>query len=282
MFLCAATGRHVLADDKDLAGLLNQKLSGIERSSSGRLGVAVLDTATGACAGHRTDERFPMCSTFKLLAVAAVLQRVDAGKENLSRRLTFAAKDILAYSPITGKQADGGSMPLSELCDAAIRYSDNTAANLLLSTIGGPAGVTSFARSIGDTMTRLDRTEPDLNQALPDDSRDTTTPAAMLHNLQALFLGKVLSEDSRIQLQNWMLKNTTGDSCLRAGLPKDWHIGDKTGSGGNGTRNDVAVIWPQQRPPVLAAVYLTGAVAISADQRDAVIATVARAIASAL
>ncbi len=173
-------------------------------------------------------------------------------------------------------------MPISELCDAAIRYSDNTAANLLLGTIGGPAGVTAFARSIGDTMTRLDRTEPDLNQALPGDPRDTTTPAAMLHCMQVLLLGNVLSGASLSQLQGWMLRNTTGDSCLRAGLPRDWRVADKTGSGDNGTRNDIAVVWPPQSGPILVCVYLTGATGVTPDQRNTTIASVGRAVAKAL
>jgi beta-lactamase class A len=279
--LYAAAG-CAYGDDKASTDSLNSELAEIERTSGGRLGVAFLNTATGAGAGHRADERFPMCSTFKLLAVAAVLRRVDTGKESLDRRLTFTGNDILPYSPITGKQIGGSGMPVSELCAAAMQYSDNTAANLLLSTIGGPAGVTAFARSIGDTMTRLDRTEPDLNQALPGDPRDTTTPAAMLHSMQGVLLGKALSDVSRTQLQGWMLRNTTGDACLRAGLPKDWRIGDKTGSGDNGTRNDIAVIWPSQPGPILVCVYLTGATAVSNDQRNAAIAAVGRAVASAL
>ncbi len=280
--LCAATGRRGWAEDSAFTTQLNQKFTEIEGSSGGRVGVAVLDTATGARVGHRADERFAMCSTFKLLEAAAVLQRVDAGKESLSRRLTFTAKDILSYAPITEEHVGGDGMSISELCDAAVRYSDGTAANLLLDTIGGPAGFTAFARAIGDNVTRLDRNEPDMSLATPGDLRDTTSPAAMVQNLQTLLLGKLLSGDSRAQLEDWMLRNTTGDPCLRAGVPKGWRIGDKTGTGDYGTRNDVAVIWPPQRAPVLVAVYITGATAISDDQRNAAIANVGRAVAAAL
>ncbi|HXB62358.1 MAG TPA: class A beta-lactamase [Acidobacteriaceae bacterium] len=280
--LYAASGRRAYADGKTFSSQLNSELSAIERTSGGRLGVAVLDMATGARAGHRADERFAMCSTFKLLEAAAVLQRVDAGTESLSRRLTFTSKDILEHAPITEEHVGSDGMSLLELCDAAVRYSDSTAANLLLGTIGGPAGFTAFARAIGDNVTRLDRNEPDMSQATPGDPRDTTSPAAMVQNLQTLLLGKLLSDASRAQLEDWMLRNTTGDPCLRAGVPKGWHIGDKTGTGDYGTRNDVAVIRPPQHAPVLVAVYLTGATAITDDQRNAAIADVARAVAAAL
>ena len=255
-------------------------LAKIERESGGRLGVAVLDTATDALAGHRVDERFPMCSTFKALAAAAILVRVDAGKEQLSRGIRVEQKDILAYAPVT-KQHVGGDMSVAELCDAAVTLSDNTAANLLLASMGGPSAITTLARSLGDDLTRLDRIETDLNEGTPGDPRDTTTPSAMAKNLKALTLGSALSGPSREQLVAWLVGCKTGDAKIRAGLPKSWRVGDKTGSGGHGSSNDVAVIWPEGRPPVIVASYLTETTGTD-DQRNAAHAAVGRAVAAAL
>jgi beta-lactamase class A len=251
-----------------------------EAESGGRLGVAVLDTSNGSRAGHKADERFPMCSTFKLLAAAAILRRVDAGKEQLNRRVAYAKSDLVAYSPITEKHIDSG-MTLAELCEAAITLSDNTAGNLLLASLGGPQGFTAFARTLGDTMTRLDRIETALNEATPGDPRDTTTPAAMLANIRALVLGDALSEPSRGQLKAWLLANKTGGGRLRAGLPGDWAVGDKTGSGEFGTTNDVGVIWPPGRAPIVVTIYFTETRA-ALEQRIAVLASVGRAIADAM
>jgi len=254
----------------------------LESESGGRLGVCVLDTATGARHVHRGDERFPMCSTFKVLAAAAILARVDAGKEQLARRITFDASALVTYSPVTEKRAGGDGMTLAEICDAAVTLSDNTAANLLLAAIGGPPGLTAFVRGLGDVVTRLDRNEPSLNEALPDDPRDTTTPNAMASSLQALILGTAaLSAASREQLTAWLLANKTGDTRLRAGLAKDWRVGDKTGSGARGTANDVAVIWPPNKPPIVITAYLTGAT-VSTTQQNATLASVARAVSAGI
>jgi beta-lactamase class A len=261
-------------------GSAMREIQAVEKASGGRLGVAVLDTATGARANYRGDERFPMCSTFKVLAAGAVLAKVDAGIEHLERLIKFDPKDVVAYSPITGSHAGGAGMPLRELCAAAITYSDNTAANLLLSVIGGPAGLTRFARSLGDDVTRLDRIEPGLNEALPRDPRDTTTPTAMLKDVYSLAFGGSLSAISRDQLKQWLLGNKTGDERLRAGVPKGWRVGDKTGSGERGTTNDVGILWPPGQAPVIVSVYLTGSTASSND-RDAAIAAVGRMIAKA-
>jgi beta-lactamase class A len=253
----------------------------LERESGGRLGVCVVETATGARHAHRGDERFPMCSTFKALAAAAVLAQVDAGKEQLSRRISYDASALTTYSPVTEKHV-GNGMTITELCDAAVTVSDNTAANLLLATIGGPAGLTSFARSLDDQFTRLDRNEPTLNEALPDDPRDTTTPNAMASTLQALILGtKALSAPSREQLTAWLIRNKTGDTRLRAGFAKNWRIGDKTGTGARGTSNDIGVVWPSNTPPVVITTYLTGAT-VSATQQNATLASVARAVSAML
>jgi beta-lactamase class A len=253
----------------------------IERDSGGRLGVAVADPQSKAQWVHRGDERFPICSTFKLLAAAAVLARVDSRKEQLARRIRFEPRDVVVGSPVTKDHAGGAGMTLDELCAAAMTMSDNTAGNLLLGAIGGPIGLTDFAASLGDVMTRLDRIEPALNEALPGDLRDTTSPAAMVANLRALIFGDALSVESRTRLVGWLIANKTGDARLRAGLPANWRIGDKTGSGERGTTNDVAIVWPGRREPILVAVYLTGTTA-EAAARNATIASVGRAIAAAL
>jgi beta-lactamase class A len=228
----------------------------IENEVGGRLGVAVQDEHSGARFLHRADERFPMCSTFKMLAGAAVLMRVDAGAEQLDRRLHFSAAELIDNSPVTkGRLADG--MTLEEACAAAITLSDNTAGNLLVAALGGPAGVTSFARSLRDTITRLDRIEPEVNESSPGDPRDTTTPAAMLSNMRTLLLGDALSTGSRDRLTAWLVASKTGAARLRAGLPAGWRVGDKTGLGEHGSNNDIAIVWPPQRAPILFAVYLT-------------------------
>ncbi|NOJ48047.1 class A beta-lactamase [Bradyrhizobium archetypum] len=272
----ALSGRQAIR-----AATANQRLideiKRLESESGGRLGVCVLDTATDTRHVHRGDERFPMCSTFKALAAAAILARVDAGKEQLTRRIIFDASALVVYSPVTEKHV-GDGMTLAEICEAAVTRSDNTAGNLLLANIGGPPGLTAFARSLGDQVTRLDRNEPSLNEALPDDPRDTTTPNAMASNLQALVLGTTaLSTSSREQLTAWLVSNKTGDARLRAGFAKDWRVGDKTGSGARGTANDVAVVWPPGKAPIVIATYLTGAT-ISAEQQSATLASVARAV----
>jgi beta-lactamase class A len=249
----------------------------IEAKVGGRLGVAVLDTVTGELAGQRLDERFPMCSTFKALAAALVLARVDAGEEKLDRRIVVARADLLEWAPVTSKRVGGAGMTVAELCEAAITVSDNTAANLLLASAGGPAGVTAFVRKLGDDVTRLDRTEPTLNEAVPGDPRDTSTPRAMARTLRRLMLGDALSDRGRAQLVQWMSANTTGGHRLRAGVPSDWRVADKTGTGRLGTTNDVGVLWPPRRAPLVVVIYLTGTQA-SGDAREAALADVARSL----
>jgi beta-lactamase class A len=251
----------------------------IEARVGARLGVAMRDTASGAELRYRADERFPITSTFKLLAGAALLARVDAGRDSLDRRVRFAKSDIVAYSPATERHADGEGVTLAEICDAAITLSDNTAGNLLLAAIGGPDGLTQYARALGDMVTRLDRIETDLNEARPGDVRDTTSPAAMLGNLEKLLVGEALSSASRQRLTNWMIANKTGDTRLRAGVPDGWRVGDKTGAGGNGSNNDIAIVWPPGGKPILIAAYLTEC-ARSVDERNAALADVARALTS--
>jgi beta-lactamase class A len=247
----------------------NDRLAAIEAREGGRLGVAVLDTGRGAGLAHRAGERFPMCSTFKLMASATVVKRVDEGKERLDRVIPYGPGDLLEYAPVTKAHVADGGMPLADLCAAAIDWSDNTAANLILDAIGGPQAFTAFMRSLGDSTTRLDRNEPTLNTAIPGDERDTTTPLAMARAMRTVLLGSVLSEASRGQLEAWLISDKVGDKRLRAGLPPSWGIGDKTGSGDHGTANTIAIIRPPGRAPLLAAVYLTESDA-SMDARNAV------------
>jgi beta-lactamase class A len=257
---------------------LIDEIKRLEGQSGGRLGVCILQTSTGMRHVYRGDERFPMCSTFKALAAAAVLSRVDAGKEQLARRVTFDASAVVANSPVTEKRTGDGGMTLAEICEAAVTRSDNTAGNLMLADIGGPSGLTAFARTLGDEVTRLDRNETSLNEALPGDPRDTTTPNAMASNLKTLLFGtEALSAASRGQLTAWLVANKTGDARLRAGFPNDWRVGDKTGAGERGTTNDVAVVWPPAGAPVIVAAYLTGA-SVPNAQQNGVIASVARAV----
>jgi beta-lactamase class A len=253
------------------------RILSVEKRSGARIGVAALDTASGKRLDYRSEERFPMCSTFKFLAAAAVLKGVDGGQEKLDRFVSYDAKDILEYAPVTNAHLKDGGMTLGALCAAAIEQSDNTAGNLLLDTIGGPTGLTNFARSIGDEMTRLDRKEPELNSASAGDERDTTTPAAMCADMQRLLLGNVLSESSRQQLEGWLQHNETGTLMIRAGVPKTWTVGDKTGRCGNGATNDVAIIRPPAGAPILVAIYSMGPASL-ADDRTAIVAEAARAV----
>lgn len=257
-----------------------QQIAAIEARLGGRLGVAALATGSGRRIEHRANERFLLCSTFKLIAAAAVLHRVDGKQEEAGRFISYTAADLLEYAPITKQHVQEGGMKLIDLCAAAVSYSDNTAGNLLLKAIDGPEGFTRYARSLGDEKTRLDRVEPELNRAAPGDDRDTTTPAAILGNLRALLLGDALSAASREQLEAWMLGNTTGKEMIRAGVPRDWKVGDKTGRGDDNAMNDVAILRPPGKPPILLAIYSAGSTAPGED-RLAAMAKVARIIAEA-
>jgi beta-lactamase class A len=255
-----------------------KRVETIEMRLGGRLGVAAFDTDSSRRLEHRASERFPMCSTFKLLAVAAVLHRVDEKAEQLTRFIPYTKADLLEYAPVTTEHVNEGGMTLAALCAAAVEESDNTAANLLLKTIGGPEGLTRYARSLGDERTRLDRFEPHLNSAVPGDERDTTTPAAMVANLHTLLLGDALSQQSRELLDSWLAENKTGGEMIRAGLPNEWKVGDKTGRGSNGATNDIAIIRPPGKAPILLAIYFVGSTA-SGKARQAALADVARIVA---
>ncbi len=256
----------------------------LEKRTGGRLGVSVGGPA-GMLLAWRADERFPFCSTFKVLLAAAVLARVDAGAERLDRELTLRDADLLSYAPVSRKavEAGGGTgrLTVAEACGGALVWSDNTAANLLFTLVGGPAGLTRWVRTTGDLVTRSDRTEPTLNTAIPGDLRDTISPAAMRGALTQILLGAALKPESRDRLEAWMVGAQTGFQRLRAGLPAAWRVGDKTGTGDNGTYNDVAILRPPGRPPLVATVYLTGATA-PAVTCEAVHAEIGRLIAADL
>jgi beta-lactamase class A len=252
-------------------------IAATENRMGGRIGVAALDTASGKRLDYRAEERFPMCSTFKFLAAAAVLKRVDEGKEKLERLVPYSAKDILEYAPVTKEHLKEGGMTVGALCAAAIEQSDNTAGNLILDAIGGTGGFTNFARGLGDQVTRLDRKEPDLNNSVPGDDRDTTSPNSMLGDITRLLTGDVLSKSSRRRLEDWLQGNKTGADMIRAGVPANWIVGDKTGRGANGATNDIAIIRPPDRAPILLAIYSVGSRA-SADDRARVIAETAKTV----
>lgn len=257
---------------------INVRLAEIEAAAQGRLGVAILDTKTGDLYGQREFERFPLCSTFKALAAALVLVRVDNGEEKLDRRIVFGKDDVVPYSPISKDRMGGAGVAMAELCAAAITRSDNTAANLMLKSFGGPASLTNWLRTLGDQATRLDRAEPALNDVAAGDPRDGTTPRAMAYTLQRIFLGNVLSKTSEKQLEDWMVDNKTGDARLRAGLPAGWRVGDKTGTC-DGATSDVAIVWPPNRPPVIIAAYLADA-KVSPAAREKALADVGRVAAA--
>ena len=249
------------------------QLSALEKKHSGRLGVAVV-SGGATLFSYRQDERFAMCSTFKALLAGAILAKVETKAESLLRAIPFSDSDILDYAPITKSKLQTGQMTVAELNAASIQYSDNTAANLLLETIGGPEGLTTYLRSIGDNITRLDRNEPSLNSNIAGDLRDTTTPQAMAETLQKIVIDDYLAPASKEQLKVWMLGNTTGANKLRAGFNPGWMIGDKTGSCANGASNDVAIVFPKELAPFTIAVFYTGSGA-SNDEKNAVIAEVA-------
>nr|WP_315430588.1 class A beta-lactamase [uncultured Albidiferax sp.] len=231
----------------------SQQLQALETAAAGRLGIAAFGVGSLL---YRADERFPACSTFKLVLASAILARSAQDPGLLQQRIRYTASDLVSYSPITEKHVASGQT-VAELCAAALQYSDNSASNLLMRLLGGPPAVTAFAHAIGDSSFRLNRWETDLNSAIPGDPRDTCTPAGMAHSLQALLLGNVLALPQRTQLKDWMLGNTTGATRIRAGVPAAWQVADKTGAGSYGTTNDIGVVWSPAGMPVVLAVYFT-------------------------
>lgn len=261
-------------------GEYHQRLAALESDLDGRLGLHAIDTGNGAVLGWREHERFPFCSTFKLMLAGAILDLDTRHPGLLNERVDYANHALVNYSPVTERHV-GEGMTVSSLCAAALQYSDNTAANLLLMRVGGPAALTAYARSIGDDAFRLDRFETELNTALPGDVRDTSTPMAMARSLRRLTLGDALPRPQREQLGDWLRGNTTGGMRIRAGIPASWEAGDKTGTGDFGTANDVAVLWPlrsRRRAPLILAVYTTRKQS-NARPRDDVIAAAAAIVA---
>lgn len=229
----------------------DQDFSQLESEFDARLGVYAINTGTGRTVAYRSDERFAYTSTFKALAAGAVLQQNSI--DELDEVITYTSDDLVTYSPITEQHVDTG-MTLREICDAAIRFSDNTAGNLLLQKLGGPKGFEAVLRQLGDSVTIADRYETELNEAIPGDPRDTSTPRALATALQTFTISEVLSDEKRMLLVDWMRRNTTGDKLVRAGVPEGWEVADKTGAGSYGTRNDIAIIWPPNRDPIVIAV----------------------------
>lgn len=277
LMACAdATAQTAPASVQSLATLC----ASLEADVGGRLGVAVLDTATGTLQGHRLDERFPLCSTFKWLAAALVLRRVDQGLEQIDRRIRFGPEALVPHAPVTAAHAGRPEgLSVAELCAAAVLESDNPAANLLVTSFGGPQALTAYARSVGDASTRLDRMEPEMNESRPGDPRDTTTPRGMAAALNRIVLGDALSATGRTQLIVWLEAVRTNTHRLRAGLPAGWRLGSKTGTGERGSTNDAGVYWPPGRPPLVVAAYLTDCQAPMA-RRNAVIASIGRHVRS--
>lgn len=251
-------------------------------SDAARLGVCLLDTASGEVAGHRVDERFAMCSTFKLAMVAACLREADAGRLRMDEILRYSEADLLSWAPVTRQHVAQGGLPVAVLARAAQEVSDGTAANLLVRRLGGPAQVTAKFREMGDAITRLDRYEPDLGLVLSADERDTTSPRAMAQLLRRITTGRILSEPARERLLGWMVNTSTGLHRLRAGLPSSWRTGDKTGTGrAEGTTNkcnDIAITFPPDRAPIIIAAYFdSGEYTAQIERRhEAVLAEVGR------
>ncbi|MCP3462413.1 MULTISPECIES: class A beta-lactamase [unclassified Bradyrhizobium] len=273
--LCALAARPVFAEGAPPA------LETYERESGGRVGFYAENLSSGKKLGWRADERFVMCSTFKASLAACVLARVDRGEDQLSAMIGYGRDDLLDYAPVARENLSKGAMSVADMCKASVELSDNTCANLLLARIGGPAALTAFWRSLGDTTSRLDHNEPELNRSPPGDPHDTTTPSAMAGNFRRLVLGEALSAASRAQLTEWMVNCKTGAKRLRAGLPGTWRIGDKTGNNGKDASGDIVVAWPKPDTPILIAAYTQGGTP-NAAQIDTVFASIGKTVAAQL
>jgi beta-lactamase class A len=258
----------------------NTRFSALEQQFGGRLGVYALDTGSGASVGYRPDERFLMCSTVKSLLVAGILQRSSADPGLLDRRIRYGEADLLDDAPVTTSRLASG-MTVAELCEAALTVSDNTAANLLSAQLGGPPAVTAFLRTLGDPVTRCDRTEPTLNDTAPGDERDTTTPSWFARDLQRVALGTgPLTGAQRARLTGWLIACTTGAAQIRAGVPAGWQVADKTGSGSAGESNDAGIVWPPGRAPIVLAIFTAPAVKDSAAGKATIAAATKLALGS--
>jgi beta-lactamase class A len=254
------------------------RFAALERRYRARLGVYALATATGATVAYRADERFAFCSTFKTLAAAAVLHRNPLS--HLDKHVTYTKADVDSISPITEKHITSG-MTIRQLCDAAVRYSDGTAGNLLMRDIGGPARLTAYLRGLGDTVSRMDDYEPELNRVRPRDPRDTTTPRAVAADHQKLVLGDAVTADKRALLKDWLVRNVTGAERIRAGLPRGWTVADKTGTGDYGRAHDIAIVWPPHTAPLVVAI-MSDRAGYDTRPEDALIVETTRQLVAAL
>nr|WP_245804693.1 class A beta-lactamase [Halobacillus hunanensis] len=229
----------------------DEKFSKLENEFDAQLGVYALDTGTDQTIEYQSEERFAFASTYKALAAAIVLQQKS--KDELEEVITYTEDDLVTYSPVTKKHVDTG-MTLLKLSEAAVRTSDNTGGNLLFKTLGGPNEFEQALRQIGDNVTQADRIEPELNEFTPGDTRDTSTPKALATSLKEFAVGDLLSNDKRELFTDWLKGNATGDALIRAGAPEGWVVGDKSGAASYGTRNDIAVVWPPNREPIVIAI----------------------------
>ncbi len=258
---------------------VQQAIVALEGKLSARIGVAVLEVKTGELWDYKGDERFPLTSTFKTLACAKLLQDAERQRLKLTDSVTVQQSDLVTYSPVIEKQV-GQAVTLDQACAAAMHTSDNTAANIVLHAVGGPEGITRFMREVGDPLTRLDRQEPELNQGLAGDERDTTTPNAIARSLQTLLFGSALSPSSQQQLQTWMEQNQVTGNLLRSVLPAGWTIADRSGAGGFGARSITAVVWPHTATspsPLIISIYIADTDA-PMEARNQAIATLGQAI----
>ncbi|PFF55639.1 class A beta-lactamase [Bacillus thuringiensis] len=254
----AFTGGSLQVEAKEKTGHVKHKnqathkeFSQLEKKFNARLGVYAIDTGTNQTISYRSNERFAFASTYKALAAGVLLQQNSI--DTLNEVITFTKEDLVDYSPVTEKHVDTG-MKLGEIAEAAVRSSDNTAGNILFNKIGGPKGYEKALRQMGDRITMSDRFETELNEAIPGDIRDTSTAKAIATNLKAFTVGNALPAEKRNILTEWMKGNATGDKLIRAGVPTDWVVGDKSGAGSYGTRNDIAIVWPPNRAPVIIAI----------------------------
>lgn len=276
----AACSTSATTDSAPTTQARHDRLFELERKFDARVGVYALDTASGATIAHRADERFAFCSTFKGLAAAAVLQRNPLS--HLDTVVRYTEEDLTKNAAITPRHVATG-MTIRDLCDAAVRYSDGTAGNLLLRDMGGPAELTAYLRGLGDPVTRMDRIEPAITEATPGDPRDTSSPRALGTDYQRIVLGDALPEDKRAFLRDLLERNATGAGAVRvrAGVPQDWKVADKTGTGEYGTLNDIAIVWPPDRAPLVLSLMSSKATA-DAEYDQALLAEAAAYVASTL
>lgn len=263
-----------------IASTTTEAISAIEKRIDGRIGVAVLNASDDQIWHYKGNQKFPLLSTFKTLACSKMLKMVEDDQLNINNETVVETNSLVVWSPVT-KDLVGKAITLGKACEATMLTSDNTAANIVLAHIGGPSAITNFMRSVGDMDTRLDRIEPDLNEATQGDVRDTTTPRAMVNSLRQIIFGGTISQKASDQLTTWMQKNTISDALLRSVLPEGWYIGDRTGAGENGSRAITAIIWSESHSPMIVAIYITET-ELTLSERNHVIAEVGAVIFNAL